>query len=247
MKTLLSLFLVALLCLSLLCGCEVEPPLTPAETTAADVTVPVTEVQADYEEVYAETLDGVYDLISTDDELSFTAAGHIGVREAIAGLDKEQALEAVGYTFKDLTGDGFSELIIGSVGSGEGVKAPIFAVYTIAHDMSFVILEGMARSSYILLDDGTFLYEGSGGAAYSGIGNYRMSQGGTSLICNEFYFTEPDDKDPGTLYIYKNTSGKWDKEKSEKTELTLDDFDKIREDLEAKIVSLELTPFSQYK
>lgn len=243
MKKLTALILVSLICVGVLCGCNGEAH-TPAETLPAETTVPVTEVQADYEEVYAEILDGTYDFLIGDKAEVQPSSGQTGIAEAVAQLDSDKALGVVGYMFKDLTGDGFAELIIGSV--GEGTKTPVFAIYTIAFDMPLLLAEGTARSSYQLLDDGTFLYEGSGGAAYTGVGNFRMSNGGMSLVCNEFYFTEPDEADPATVYVYKNTSGKWDTELSEKTDLSIDDIEDIRAGYEEKLVSLELTAFSEY-
>ena len=249
MKKFIALILVSLLCLSMLWGCEGEVH-TPEETLIAETTVPVTEVQADYEEVYKEVLENTYNFIIADKAEVQPSSGQVGVAEAVAGLDRDKATGVVGYMFKDLTGDGFAELIIAAVADNEDswYNTPeIFSVYTIAFDMPLLLAEGRARSSYHLLDDGTFLYEGSGGAAYTGVGNFRMSQGGMSLVCNEFYFTEPDEADPNTVYVYKNTTGKWNTELSEKIELTIDDLSEIRKDYEAKLVFLELTPFSEYK
>lgn len=245
MKKLTALILVSLLLVSVLCGCNGEVH-TPAETLPAETTVPVTEVQADYEEVYAEILDETYDFIIADKAEVQPSSGQLGIAEAVAGSDSDKSLGVVGYMFKDLTGDGFAELIIGSVGEGEGVKTPVFSIYTIAFDMPLLLAEGTARSSYQFLDDGTFLYEGSNGAAGTGVGNFRMSNGGMSLVCNEFYFTEPDEADPNTVYVYKNTSGKWDTALSEKTDLSIDDIEDIRAGYEEKLVSLELTAFSEY-
>lgn len=248
MKKLTALILVSLLLVSVLCGCNGDAH-TPAETLPAETTVPVTEVQADYEEVYAEILDETYDFLIADKAEVQPSSGQLGIAEAVAQLDSDKALGVVGYMFKDLTGDGFAELIIADVAESEDSwfkTSEIFAIYTVAFDMPLLLAEGTARSSYKLLDDGTFLYEGSGGAAYTGVGNFRMSNGGMSLVCNEFYFTEPDEADPNTAYVYKNTSGKWDTELSEKTDLSLDDIKDIRAGYEGKLVSLDLTAFSEY-
>lgn len=244
MKKLLALILVVLLSLTLLCGCKDEIH-TPAETLPAETTVPVTEVQADYEEVYKEILESNYSFIVDKDETE-PSSGQSGVAEAIMTLDTDAALGAVGYMFKDLTGDGFAELIIGSAGEGEDVKTPVFSVYTIAFDMPLLLAEGSSKNSYFLLDDGTFLYEGANGAAGVGVGIFRMSQGGTSLICNEFYFTEPYEADPSVILVYKNNTGKWNTERSEITEMTIEDVEQIRTDYEEKLVYLELTAFSEY-
>lgn len=249
MKKVLALILVVVLGLTLFCGCE-EGNTASTETHVEETTVPITEVQADYKEVYAEVLDRYYGIITNEEDIMLKGEGNTGVYEAIAELDKEAALGVVGYMFKDITGDGFAELIVGAVSDNENswYKTPeVFAVYTIAHDMTFLIAEGRARSSYHLLDDGTFFYEGSGGAAYSAVGNFRVSQGGTALICNDFYFTEPDKDDVNTSVIYYNTTGKWDVEKADKTDLTIDDFSEIRKGYQEKTAELNLTPFSQYK
>lgn len=249
MKKFIALSLVLALMFALV-GCSTGESTSGTEATEIETVPATTAVPVDYLDVYGEVLDNFYDLITSKDDSAPTEAGQTGVREAIAGLDKEASLGVVGYTFMDLTGDGFSELVVGAVSSSEDSwfdKPELFAVYTIAHDMPWLLFEGFAKSSYYLLDDGTFLYEGSGGAAYSMVGNYRMSQGGTSLICNDYYFTSPGDEDESVTEIYHNTSGKTDKEKSEKLDITADELSKIRTDLEAKIAPIDFTPFFQYK
>ena len=248
MKKILSLSLAVLMLCASLAGCD-KTPQTPAETTPTEAvtTAPVADVN--YEEVYKEVLDSTYNLIATDDEKT-ASSGQTGILEAVARLEKEDALGVVGYTFKDLNEDGFAELIIADVAENENSwykTSEIFAIYTIAHDMPWLIAEGFARSSYRLLEDGTLFYEGSGGAAYTIVGNFRISQGGTSLICNEYYFTSPSADDPDTLEIYTNSFGKADIDRSEKTDMTLADFENIRSDYESKAVSIDLKPFSEYK
>ena len=248
MKKLTILILVFVLCLSLLCGCEAGKTETPQGFT--ETTVPVTEVQADYEEIYGEILNSTYSLITSDKTGIKISEAETGIAEAVAGIDADKALGVVGYTFKDLSGDGFCELIIADVADSEESwykSSEIFAVYGVVNGTPFPVVAGRARSSYKLLDDGTFFYEGSSGAAYNGVGNFRMSQGGTALICNEFYFTEPDETDVSKVYVYKNKTGKWNTKNSEKTQLTGDEFSDIRKSFQEKAVTLELTPFSDYK
>lgn len=247
MKKLLSLLLAGVMFCMLLCGCGTNTYVD--ETTGITETeVPTTAVPVDYMSIYSEVLNGIYDVIVAEKGTVSPTQGQTGIFEAIAGLDKDESLSVVGYTFMDITGDGFSELLVGAVCDNEVSwydKPDLFAVYTIAHDMPWLLIEGWARSSYYLLDDGTFLYDGSGGASYSIIGNYRMSQGGTSLICQEFYFT--DVNEANEMEIYYNTSGKTNKDNSEKLDMTSDEFTTIRTDMEAKIAPIEFTPFSQYK
>lgn len=247
MKKFLALALIMVLSLGVLCACGIETN-TPVETTAAETvatTVAVEEV--DYEEVYKEILDSTYELAVADKSGVHTADGQVGIMEVVGGYKGDEALGKIGYTFMDLTGDGFSELIIGHIPESGKESYSILSAYTIAHDMPWLLIEGWARNSYYLLDDGTFFYMGSGGAAYSVIGNYRMSQGGTSLICNDYYFTEPDENDANVLAVYHNTNGKPKADRSERTDLTIEDFSEIRKDWEDKRVSLELKAFSEYK
>ena len=247
MKKFLALSLVLVLSLGVFCACESETN-TPVEITAVEtVATTIAVVEADYEEVYKDTLDSIYELAVADKSGIHTADGQIGIMEVVGGLKGDEALGKIGYTFMDLTGDGFSELVIGYIPESGEESYSILSAYTIAHDMPWLLIEGWARSSYYLLDDGTFFYMGSGGAAYSYIGNYRMSQGGTSLICNDYYFTEPDEKDASVTVIYHNTNGKPKADRSERTDLEMSDFTEIRKDWESKRVSLELKAFSEYK
>ncbi len=248
MKKLLSLALAMLMFSVLFCGCENADPQKDNSASAEVTTAPADEV--DYDAVYSEILENTYSLIGSKSNITSAQEGQTGIIEAIAGLDNDMAFEVVGYSIEDITGDGVKELVIGAVCDNENSwfdEPDLFAVYTIANDKPWLLIDGWARNSYQLLDDGTFLYEGSGGAAYTNIGIFRVSQGGTALMCNEYYFTEPDENNANAIVVYYNTLGKPYSNQSEKTDKGLSDFSDIREGYKEKLVTLNLVPFSEYK
>lgn len=224
--------LTALLALTALAACLICPAAAEAQ---------------DYEAVYAPVLASVADLLSCetpDDHIE--GPGETGVRENRIGTAAEDALWKVGYAIRDLSGDGIPELIIAQVDSQEGTLShgkEILAVYSCMQSSPHLLLEGWARNRYYLLSDGSFLNQGSGGAAYSCLGLFRLDTAGTELSCLDFFFTwEEDDQ----IVTYHNTDGTWEvpHEGNEQVEL---DFWRMNEILESDVQSLELTAFAFYE
>lgn len=200
-------------------------------------------------QVYGDILDHMYQVMTSEDENYEVQDGEIGVLEVIAGMDKRDALDSVGYTIQDISGDGIPELLIGAVRETDGDKAwgnNIYAVYTCVDGAPALTFEGWARSSYQYIGDGDFYYYGSGGAMYSIFGTYTISEDGTSLDCNDYYFTYEKDESFEEIGFYHNNSGEWDKSVSEELDVTAEEFWKIEEDLEKQVGKIQLIPFSQY-
>ena len=229
-------------------------PTVHGETTAA---VPKsapkeaaeTESAADYREVYGEVLDGYYDLIANSPEDYDPREGETGVLEAIMGKEGGEALDSVGYSIQDISGDGIPELLIGAVTEKENSVSygnEILAVYACVDGIPRFSFEGIARSSYRYTGEGSFLYQGSNGAMYSIFGTYTISPDGVSLSCNDYYFTFEKDKNFQEIGVYHNTSGKWDKSVSEELSITDEQFWQMESDREKRIQNIELIPFSQH-
>ena len=61
-------------------------------------------------------------------------------------------------------------------------------------------------------------------ASETGQGFYRLTDDGTALICEEFYFVKILDGDESDVTVYYNTTGSWDIEDSQETDMPLEWF-----------------------
>lgn len=96
----------------------------------------------------------------------------------------------VGYALEDLDNNGIPELIVAGIGTDEFADRMAYGVYTLEGGVPVNLATSSARMRYYLRDDGTILYEGSGGAAYTYIRLYRVN--GSSLEEVETVFTNMD-------------------------------------------------------
>lgn len=84
-------------------------------------------------------------------------------------------LSRIGYSFRDLNGDGTNELLLGWIG---GDFCPMedgyaFAVYII-NGQPLLAFQGQERDRFLIGDDGYVYRSGSSGAAYSEYEKYRF-------------------------------------------------------------------------
>ena len=233
-----------------------EAEQTPERTVPAEQETPDApdaqpeqrEEKTDYLALYAPVLDKAYALLADGaDPEADIPDGLLGLMELVNYGEPGEHLYDVGYCIEDLSGDGVPELLIGMIPVEEyeiPIKPTLFAGYTLANGEAVRFLEGMGRSSYQWLGGGRFYHFGSGGAAYSAFGTYHLSPDGSELLCEEFYFTHETDETFTEIAVYHNTSGEWDVEKSEKTDMTPDAFWKRSEELDAQSTALVLTPFA---
>lgn len=200
--------------------------------------------------VYNSTLQAIYDAITAYDENLFVDfEGMVGVSESLHYETIESVLDNTGYAIKDINGDGVPELVIASVNErvdGKCFGSALYSLFTYADDKAVCLLEGYARSRYDLFEDGTVYNNGSGGAIYYVSSTYRLPSGGNSLECTECYFTYERNGDYEDIGVYRSTSGSCEVSEAEETDMTLDDFFLLTEELGTQAVSVELTPFSQY-
>ncbi len=197
------------------------------------------------ESVYSELMDGIYDLIlsedrETDQELAYQALN--GILDAGYSKTPEETLEYVGYAFSDLNTDGMPELIIGGITEdrdGRFFGRDIYAVYTCVQDEIYCICSGWSRNNVGWMEENVFYLLGSGGAAYTMIGQYELMPNATEWSCIDLYFTDENG-------IYHNQTGIYDVEQAEVTDMTSDEFWELSDELYAKVLEFELTPFSIY-
>ena len=239
MKKRLLIFLLLLCVLLSACGkTNVNKPDDATDKTD-------TETKVDYALKYEDVLAKTYEFIKNIDRKVGPDDGMAGIWDAALALEDE-ALNEIGYTFKDLNGDDVSELLIGSFNNADDafVNNEIYMIYTLKNDTPEFLLEGMSRNMYSLKDDGSFFNMGSNGAAYSIIGTYHISKD-NEVVCDDYYFTYPDDNDPSIIEIYHNNTGIYVRDDSEKLDITLDDFWTLQEDAAKGTVKLTATPFAK--
>lgn len=193
-------------------------------------------------QVYDGVLRDFKRIIAEGSDENVNSEGGTGVLEAISGKKKDTALASIGYVIKDISGDGIPELLIGAVGR----SGRIYAVYTSVDGKPHFTFESWARNSADYMDGGRFFRQGSNGAMYSIFGKYTISRDGTSLRCNDYYFTFEKDRDFKKIGYYHNTSGKWDKAASKELKISAAEFAQIEKSLSKQIAPVELTPFSKY-
>lgn len=210
--------------------------------------------EAEMPEAYTEVLDAFYCLVTGTGEQIDEGNGPEGINGVIeltcvlSGEGRaEEAPECVGYTVKDISGDGVPELIIGDIAekrNGKSFGSIIYAIYTLADEKPYCTLEGWQRNRYDRTKDGRFFNRASAGAAYTIVGDFTLSKDGTELVCRDYWFTYNKDDNYEEIAYFYNTTGQWDMDVSE--EISPETFYKAEEELEEKIEMLELTPFADY-
>lgn len=215
-----------------------------AETAAAQdaVTEPDT---ADPVSVYRELLDGIRDLIQSEEFWSDTelvCEAENGILEAQYSGISEELQECVGYAFPDINADGMPELVVCAIaeaGDGKYLGRDICAVYTCVQEKIHCICSGWARNYVGWMGDNTFYYFGSGGATNTLVGQYEFLPGATEWTCVDLYLTDENG-------IYHNQTGAFETEASEMSDMTWDELWELNDALYENVQQFELTPFSAY-
>lgn len=202
--------------------------------------------ESDYKEIYDPILNDFYKFISGSSEGESLNEGATGVREVVLGLTRNEALQTVGYALQDISGDGSPELLIGKVQPTDKAGNDIYAVYTCRDGKPLGVFEGWARSNYQYMGKSRFFYRGSGGVMHSIFGTYTLVRDGSSLSCNDYYFTWEKDQSMSELGFYHNRSGHSDTKVSEELKITKEKFWKISDDFERQTQKISLIPFARY-
>lgn len=209
--------------------------------------LPAGAEEPDYQTVYEPILASAADLLTCQNPSDhIPGPGETGIQENRIGVDPEEALQNVGYTIQDLSGDGIPELIIVQADLQDPARSSgkqILAVFNCIQGTPSLCFEGWARNRYYLLPNNTLLNQGSSGAAYSCLGLYQLDSSATELSCLDFFFTWAEDDQ---VVTYHNTDGVWDvpHEGNQRVDL---DFERMAEILEADIQTLSIISFAQYQ
>ena len=100
---------------------------------------------------------------------------------ALIQNEGEKALDKIGYAYRDITGDGVDELIIGIIGEGDEPSV-VYDIYTMVDRMPAHVVSGTARNRYYALEYGGIANVASGGANESVVALYEIEPGTTNLM-----------------------------------------------------------------
>ncbi len=250
MKRLLISFSLCfvLVCSTVSCGTiptGTSPVTDNAVTTAEPVTDPAVP-SFDADAAYADILSECYQLLTAPAGNTEYPDGLFGIYETAMVLGVKAA-DTIGYVFCDLNTDTIRELLIGSFDKPDDAytKNEIYAAYTHNGKSPVLLFSGWARNSYALTEDNSFYHHGSGGAAYSIFGEYKLSDA-CEFVCMNAYFTYPKDDEMAEIGFYRNTSGIMDPAQAEEWAVSADEFWAVDEALAAKTMALSAVPFSAY-
>ena len=220
-------------------GAEPLPSVEPApeEPPAEEPEAPAAETERPYDAL----LRSYYALVADPDGFSdIFADGEFGVIQD-AWFMEDDALDAVGYAITDISGDGIPELVVGLMPE-YGVT--VDAVYTLVDGVPRFVLEGWSENSYSYIGDGTFYYYGYGwgDVRETGQGFFTLTEDGTELVCQEFYFTSAVEGELSGVPVYTNTTCSWDPSNSQESGMSPEGFWAWEPEYE----ELPMTPFSAF-
>ena len=207
--------------------------------------------QEDYEALYRPVIDEI--LATIEDGYDYEKAYDYlseGLVERLMYGEKDSLPDEIGYWLEDYSGDGVPELLIGyseayDAGDQEMIiEDNIVGVYTIKDGKPFMTIEGWARNSYRLMDNGHFYNCGSGGAMNTIIGECHLSEDGTEVIWDEFCFTEG--RADGSIAIFSNDSGIADMDISDELDIGEEEFADIMGEYDLRCELIVWLPIRGY-
>lgn len=224
----------------------VSEEITSEEITTGEITSDENagNLNVDYQQLYSDILKQDYDyIISPTDDYT---EGQIGIAEVAHFYSATEALDSIGYTIMDISGDDIPELIVAGIMNESTAPSPIYQIYTTDGENTYFVLSGWSRSIWYLKEDFKTLYSyGSSGAAYSNFGLANLSEDGRTVCWQDFYFTTPEG-DTFDLIYYHNKTGEFACDNSEKLEFeNSEDFWSIDDEFYEGVTLLDLTPFSE--
>ena len=220
----------------------------PQDQDGDDETGDVSE--PDYIEIYGDILNRHYNIaLNAGNSVSGYGEENISSGFFEAVTYESNPLEAVGYTFIDLNGDGLKELIISNTLSywNDDIEHGdfIYALYSCTGQKDVMLAEGYARNSYYLGENGIIINCGSAGAAASATGKFKLDASGTKLECIDFYYTDlgPNGED---IVVFHNNNGMWDTNDTYMIDMEPEDYYSYMEEQVAERTTFKVTPFSKY-
>lgn len=198
---------------------------------------------------YDEILLRFYRLIFYGNDDHDPADGETGVRELAMVMGPDGVPDCVGYTIQDISGDGIPELLIGYIGEDDGDprSRQIYAVFTCEEETPRLVLEGWYRNAWYYLGNSRFGNTGSDSAMCSIFGSYTITPDGTSLSCEDYWFTFEKAGGGSGIGCYHNTTGEPDPDVSEELDIDVNEFWQMEEELIGGDGSLLLKELDTYR
>ena len=193
-------------------------------------------------------LDSLYDSMQINLPLEEIDCAHfsMGISEVLMYCDTpDERMKSLSFCIKDVNEDGVDELLILDATYPSPGNISILDMYTTVEGTPVKVLEGWARNSYYLLNDGMFYCSGSGGAAFSNLELLSYESNSYQLTSKELYFTYPKDDDMSDCAYYYSSEGIYDVAVA--TEISSDQFVTFWNECEGKIVSFDAKTFDLYK
>jgi hypothetical protein len=211
--------------------------------------MPEPEPTPDYFEVYREKLDYFHNILSNGIENWDYGKGEVGLMEVANFNPENVALASVGYTIKDISGDGIPELLITNIydpGSYPAKGSSILALFTISDGTPTLTFEGWSRNLYLFHDKGKIFNSGSNGADHHVYIINELSLDGKHLECINYYISQPKENDPETVGYFKDPECGIGQHVYDELDLDFDSFKQLIQDQLGNVKEFELTLFSNY-
>ncbi len=248
MKRILPLLLAVVLLLSACSSRKTAPAQIPiseqkpqAQTSqqddqpaapAADASAQAVPEETDWLAVYAPVFDSYEKLFAVVDAYKQGTEAPVDLTDLDYDLESNlslylESLAKPGYCLIDLDANGIPELMVGLMTDDAFYSRIIASLFTVENGSPKLVFTSYTRSRYCLSSEGSFIYEGSGGAAYSDY--YACSFSGSALTGTYGVYS---DGDRGFFYCENG-----DRENAAKTEsITQEQFSEWFNRLDSLII-----------
>ena len=200
-----------------------------------------------YNKSYDYVINDYYDFVANFSGTSVSTPVKYHPFVDIAFLAKNESLEAIGYTIKDVTGDNVPELIFGFIIMLDGKKSlgkEVLALYTIEKGKAKLVFQGGNGYKYYNLGGGKFVFSGHM-QYYEVFGSFALSKNGDKLVYDDFNFIDFTDID--NVVHYSNKTGALDKKSSKKQSIVSDQYQEMIDETILKSKEMEFTPLKKFK
>lgn len=211
---------------------QISQQTDPAPAPAADTPAPAAPEEPDWLAVYAPVFGSYEKLFAVVDAYRQGSEAPVDLTDPDYDLADNlglylESLAKPGYCLIDLDGNGVPELLVGLMTDDAFYSRIVASVFTVENGAPRLVFTSYTRSRYCLSSEGGFIYEGSGGAAYSDY--YACSFSGGVLTRSYGVYS---DGDRGFFYCENG-----DREGAAKTEsITQEQFSEWFDRLDSRII-----------